>query len=47
MDAGRLPANFASTANALKHLAFIAKDALLLVTTSSGLEVMGTVCSKP
>ena len=31
MDAGRLPANFASTANALEGLAFTAKDALLVV----------------
>jgi hypothetical protein len=31
MDAGRLPANFASTANSLEHLAFSAKDALLVV----------------
>ena len=31
MDASRLPANFASTANALEGLAFHAKDALLVV----------------
>jgi hypothetical protein len=31
MDASRLPANFASTANSLEHLAFSAKDALLVV----------------
>ena len=31
MDASRLPANFASTANALESLAFTAKDALLVV----------------
>jgi hypothetical protein len=31
MDAGALPANFASTANALEGLAFSAKDALLVV----------------
>jgi len=31
MDASRLPANFASTANALELLAFTAKDALLVV----------------
>jgi hypothetical protein len=31
MDAGRVPANFASTANALESLAFSAKDALLVV----------------
>ena len=31
MDAGRLPAHFASTANALEGLAFYAKDALLVV----------------
>lgn len=31
MDAGSLPANFASTANALELLAFSAKDALLVV----------------
>lgn len=31
MDAGGLPANFASTANALESLAFTAKDALLVV----------------
>ena len=31
MDASRLPANFASTANALEELAFSAKDALLVV----------------
>ena len=31
MDAGGLPANFASTANALEGLAFAAKDALLVV----------------
>jgi len=31
MDAGRLPANFASTANSLEHVAFAAKDALLVV----------------
>jgi hypothetical protein len=31
MDASRLPANFASTGNALEELAFSAKDALLVV----------------
>ena len=31
MEAGRLPANFASTGNALEWLAFSAKDALLVV----------------
>jgi len=31
MDASHLPANFASTANALEELAFFAKDALLVV----------------
>jgi hypothetical protein len=31
MDARRLPGNFASTANALEELAFLAKDALLVV----------------
>ena len=31
MDASRLPANFASTANALETLAFTAKDSLLVV----------------
>jgi hypothetical protein len=31
MDTGHLPANFASTANALEELAFAAKDALLVV----------------
>ncbi len=31
MDAGHLPANFASTGNALEGLAFYAKDALLVV----------------
>jgi len=31
MDAGHLPANFASTGNALEGLAFAAKDALLVV----------------
>jgi len=31
MDASRLPANFASTANSLEHLAFSAKDSLLVV----------------
>ena len=31
MDASHLPANFASTANSLEHLAFAAKDALLVV----------------
>jgi hypothetical protein len=31
MDAGHLPGNFASTANALEELAFQAKDALLVV----------------
>jgi len=31
MDASHLPANFASTANALEELAFTAKDALLVV----------------
>ncbi len=31
MDASQLPANFASTANALEDLAFTAKDALLVV----------------
>ena len=31
MDASRLPANFASTANAIQSLAFHAKDALLVV----------------
>ena len=31
MNAGRLPANFASTANALESLAFVAKDSLLVV----------------
>ena len=30
MDAGCLPANFASTANALESLAFAAKDALIV-----------------
>jgi hypothetical protein len=31
MDAGHLPSNFASTANAIEGLAFFAKDALLVV----------------
>ena len=31
MEAGRLPANFASTGNAIENLAFQAKDALLVV----------------
>jgi hypothetical protein len=31
MDAGHLPANFASTANAIEELAFYAKDTLLVV----------------
>lgn len=31
MDAGHLPGNFASTANALEELAFAAKDALMVV----------------
>jgi hypothetical protein len=31
MDVGHLPANFASTANALEELAFCAKDALMVV----------------
>lgn len=31
MDAGNLPGNFASTANALETLSFVAKDALLVV----------------
>src|SRR5580704_14216686 len=31
MDASHLPANFASTANALEELAYLAKDSLLVV----------------
>jgi hypothetical protein len=36
MEASRLPANFASTANALESLAFFAKDALLVVDDFDG-----------
>ena len=41
MEATRLPANFASTANALESLAFHAKDALLVVDDFAPAELQG------